>query len=81
MTEHTERVDREALDWIRAFIDGHGYPPTVDELRDGLGYSSKQPAHQVLMRLIRSGRITKVPGQPRTIVIVEDQEDRRATGS
>lgn len=51
-------------------VEERGFPPSVRELCDELGLSSPSTVHHHLHRLVRQGRITLVPGSPRTLRVV-----------
>lgn len=59
------------LDFIAAFTRQRGYPPTVDECREAAGLKSKSTVHAHLRTLQREGRLSQVPGSPRTLRVVE----------
>lgn len=54
----TER-QREVLDHIRAFLDGHGYPPTIRELRNLLGIGSTNAVVCHLKALEKKGYLVR----------------------
>lgn len=53
-------IHRETLDYIRAFIDANGYPPTVREMCEPLGVSSPSSVHGRLDVLERAGYIERL---------------------
>lgn len=63
-------AEQRALDAIRAHVEDHGYPPTVQELADACGYASKSTAADTLRRLERKGWL-KVHRSPRAIKVLE----------
>jgi repressor LexA len=56
---------------IKGFIDAMGYPPTVRQLGAVLGLSSTDSVRERLLALEREGRIERVPGSPRAIILKE----------
>ena len=52
----TER-QREVLDFIRAYMEFNGWPPTITEIGAGLGLSSKSTVHYHVQALARKGYI------------------------
>jgi repressor LexA len=62
--------DAEVWDFIAAFLDEHGFPPTVREIGAGVGMSSPGTVHAHLVSLEARGYIKKVPGSPRAIRLV-----------
>lgn len=67
MTERRQQV----LDFIRQFIAEKHYAPTYEEIRIGLGMSTKSLVDYYLNHLEAAGYITRVPFSPRCIVLVE----------
>lgn len=61
----------DILEFAAAFIDEHGYSPTVQEIGDAVGLTSKSSIHYHLERLRESGHVTWVDGQNRTLRVVE----------
>lgn len=62
----TER-QRQVLSYIEQYTSEHGYPPTYQELRQQLGYTSLNAVGDVLRALERKGYIRRLPGRSRTI--------------
>lgn len=63
-------MEDRILEYIRAYTERVGYPPTHQEIADGCGISSQSTVSCHLDRLTASGRITRKPGSPRSIVVV-----------
>ncbi len=64
---------KEILDHIESFIDGHGYPPSFEEIADKFGYSSLATVHEHLSNLERKGYIRKAYNESRSIELVRHQ--------
>lgn len=62
------------LDFIARFVREHGFSPSVDECRKAAGLKSKSTVHAHLRTLQREGRLSQVPGSPRTLRVVESGE-------
>jgi repressor LexA len=60
------------LEFIRGFVAKNNYPPTYEEIRVGLGWSSKSLVDYHLGMLERNGSIAREAYQPRTIVLIEN---------
>lgn len=58
------------LEFIRAHLAAHGYPPTLEEIRAGLGISAKSVVAHHLERLERAGLIERTAGVSRGIRLV-----------
>lgn len=56
---------RQILDWIRAYIETAGMPPTRAEIASGLGFSTPSSAEDHLQALARKGAIEMLPGASR----------------
>ena len=62
----------ELLTFIRGYIAENGYSPSLSEMRDALGLSSKSGPHRMLAALRRDGFIANAAhGAGRSAVIVE----------
>ncbi len=59
-----------AYNFVKQFIQMHGYPPTVREIQKGLEFKSPAPASSLLNALRRKGLITWRNGDSRTIQLV-----------
>jgi len=68
----TER-QRAILDYLRGFVDEHGYPPTVREIGEAVGLRSPSTVHAHLAQLERAGVLRRDPTKPRAIEL----SDRR----
>ena len=66
----TER-QRAILDYLRAFVDEHGYPPTVREIGDAVGLRSPSTVHAHLAQLERAGLLRRDPTKPRAIELTD----------
>lgn len=62
---------RQILDWIRAFLDTRGMPPTRAEIAAGLGFSTPSSAEDHLQALAKKGAIELIPGASRGLRLVE----------
>ncbi len=66
-----EVTDDDIVDYLRAHVTEHGYPPSVREVGDRFGWASSSVPHMRLRRLVDAGRLSAVPGRPRTLRVVE----------
>jgi len=62
---------RQILDWIRAFIDSRGMPPTRAEIASGLGFSTPSSAEDHLQALARKGVLELIPGAARGLRLID----------
>jgi repressor LexA len=66
----TER-QREILDFLTSYLDGHGYPPTVREIGEAVGLASPSTVHAHLANLERAGLIKRDPTKPRALELTD----------
>lgn len=67
ITAKQERV----YDFICAYIDTHGYPPSVREIGDGLGLRSPATVKHHLDKLVASGFLSISAGRTRAITVLD----------
>ena len=60
---------KQALDFIKAFIKKHDYAPSLEEVKKYLGLSSVSTAHFHVQALQQKGFLRKDDNRPRTIEI------------
>ncbi len=58
---------RQILDFLMKYVDGHGYPPTVREIGEAVGLASPSTVHAHLANLERAGLLRRDPTKPRAI--------------
>ena len=64
---------REAIvAFVGQYVDEHGYSPTYREIMAACDIGSASVAEWHVGRLARDGRITRVPGVPRTIRVLAE---------
>lgn len=66
---------QQILDWIRAYIERTGMPPTRADLSRGMGFKSPNAAEEHLRTLERKGAIALLPGASRGIRLMEVLSD------
>jgi repressor LexA len=69
---------KELLDYLRAYIDAHGYAPTLDEIGRHFSLASLATVHKHLTNLERKGRIRRHANQSRALELVPDPKIGRA---
>jgi repressor LexA len=62
---------RAILDFLRGFVDEHGYPPTVREIGEAVGLRSPSTVHAHLAQLERAGLLRRDPTKPRAIELAD----------
>ncbi len=65
MGHHRKNLRNEVLEFLGEYITHHGYPPTCDEIRLGVGLSGKSHAYYYLGALEKAGQIERIPNTPR----------------
>jgi repressor LexA len=75
---------QEIWQFLAAYVDEHGYPPTVREIGDAVGLASPSTVHAHLANLERAGLLKRDPTKPRAIELVgrkreESRADREPT--
>lgn len=61
------------LRWIEAFIEQRGYPPTMMEICQGMGYRTTSHAKHFVDRLVCAGRIERTPKAARGMRVISNQ--------
>jgi repressor LexA len=70
----TER-QRAILDYLRGFVDEHGYPPTVREIGEAVGLRSPSTVHAHLAQLERAGLLRRDPTKPRALELTDRKRE------
>jgi repressor LexA len=65
----TER-QREIWEFVVAYVDRQGYPPTVREIGEAVGLASPSTVHAHLANLERAGLLRRDPTKPRALELV-----------
>jgi repressor LexA len=71
---------RQIYDYLTAYVDEHGYPPTVREIGEEVGLASPSTVHAHLANLERAGYIRRDPTKPRALELL-GRERPAADGS
>jgi repressor LexA len=66
---------QEIWDFLVAYVDRHGYPPTVREIGEAVGLASPSTVHAHLANLERAGFLKRDPTKPRALEL--RRESRR----
>lgn len=65
----------EAYEFIRAYMDRHNKPPTMEEIGEDLGISSTNGVYKLLRALEQKGWIEREKHAARGIELLEEQQD------
>lgn len=69
------RRQQEIYDYLRAHLDDFPHPPTLDELCDALGLSSRGSLHKQIQALIEAGLVEPMNNLRRGIRLADDEPD------
>jgi len=70
--EQLSEKQKKILEFIKKELHQKGYPPSVREICDAVGFKSTSTVHGYLERLEKKGVIRRDPTKPRAIEILED---------
>jgi repressor LexA len=59
------------LAFIRAYDKAHGYTPSYDEMKVGMGYRSKDSIFRLITGLEERGFVLRIPGRARCVRLAE----------
>ncbi len=65
---------KKTLQFIVDYIDRRGYPPTIPEIQEGLGYRNPGYVYKILIYLEKKGYISRRKGEHRGIRLTELSE-------
>ncbi len=69
---------KELLDYLAAYIEQHGYAPTLEEIGRNFALGSLATVHKHLQNLERKGHIRRLPNRSRALEVMP-REGARAT--
>src|ERR1700692_35861 len=69
---------REILDYLKDFIQRHGYAPSLEEIGRRFGLSSRAPVHKHLTNLQEKGFIKRAWNRSRSVEMVPTRGGGRA---
>jgi repressor LexA len=70
MSKAITAKQQQVLEFIRSYLDAHGWAPTCDEMRAHFMWASPNSATEYIRALEKNGAITKSSGKARTIRVV-----------
>ena len=62
----------EVYEFIKGFMEKHGYAPTMAEIAKGIGISSRGVVHRYVSAIADEGLLGTVPNKRRNIVLTEE---------
>ena len=69
---------KELLDYLQAYIEEHGYAPTLEEIGRNFALGSLATVHKHLQNLERKGHIRRLPNRSRALEVMP-RDGTRAT--
>ena len=79
MNKRKTKSMTKIYNFIKQYSDNYGYPPSVREICEGVGFSSTSTVHLHLSSLEKAGYIRRHPTRPRAIEILDRHKDRQKT--
>ena len=70
-----KKRQKQTFDFIKKFINKHGYSPSLEEIKRHLRISSVSTAHHHILKLEKEGYIKREKNEPRAIEIKEEKEE------
>jgi repressor LexA len=64
---------QEIFDFIKSYLQEHGYPPTVRDIGKAIGLTSSSTVHAHLANLEKIGLLRRDPTKPRAIELLVDK--------
>lgn len=64
-------ITNDLLEYIKLYIDEHGYAPSIREMRDQCGISSTSVVTSYLKKMVEEGTIRKDNNRARAIVVLQ----------
>lgn len=65
------KLQAEAVLFIHRFAVENGYGPSMADMRDGMGMSSKSNAHRLVNALEERGAVVRLPGKARSVAVTQ----------
>jgi len=72
---------QEIWNYLVAYVDRHGYPPTVREIGEEVGLASPSTVHAHLANLERAGLLRRDPTRPRALELIGRDRREAAPGA
>jgi repressor LexA len=74
LSEELTGRQRLILDFIREWVEGHGYPPSVREIGEAVGLVSPSSVAYQLKELEKKGYLRRDPNRPRAVDVRQPSE-------
>ena len=69
-------TQHKTLAFIRRYLKRHRYAPSLAEIAEGIGITSKGTAHRHVQALAKAGQIRLIAGRKRGIELVEEEPSK-----
>jgi repressor LexA len=77
VAEELRNKQKEIYEYMKNYVLGKGYPPSVREICEAVGLKSTSTVHGHLERLEKKGLIRRDPTKPRAIELIKDSVTKR----
>ncbi len=74
LSDDLSKRQRGILDFIRGWVDEHGYPPSVREIGEAVGLVSPSSVAYQLKELEKKGHLRRDPNRPRAVDVRQAAE-------
>ncbi|HLV01433.1 MAG TPA: transcriptional repressor LexA [Acidobacteriota bacterium] len=73
------RRQREILEFLRSYLDEHGYSPTLEEIAEHFGLASLNGVYKHLQLLEERGAIRRLSNRARSIQVIDEHQGGEPT--
>lgn len=77
MQNKINEKQQRILDFLNEQIEKNGYPPSVREICNAVGFKSTSTVHGYLEKLKKEGLIKKDPSKPRALKVINDKKNTK----
>jgi repressor LexA len=63
-------VHRKVYEWIKSYIEKHGYAPSYDEIKVAHNMKTRSHVHKIIDNLEKRKWIARIPATARSITIL-----------
>ena len=67
------------LDFVNKQVEEKGYPPSVREICQAVGFKSTSTVHSYLKKLADQGLLHKDPTKPRALKIIKNNDNKNTS--
>jgi len=77
MQNKINEKQQKILDFLNEQIEKNGYPPSVREICNAVGFKSTSTVHSYLEKLRKQGLIQKDPSKPRALKVINNKKNSK----